>query len=59
MLLFSPDQAMHGLYPFPVHHMYDTYAMIDIERPDDDLWPKCRQVWYARKWLSLVRSSRE
>jgi hypothetical protein len=57
VLLVSPAQALHGLYPFPVHHTYDTYAMIDLERPDADLWPSSVQVT-SRRSHSLVTSPR-
>lgn len=38
--LFDPSQAFEGLYPYPVHHGYDSYAMVDLEKPELDRWPK-------------------
>ena len=40
VLLLSPGQAFEGLYPYPVHHTYDGYSMVDFEVPDAGLWPK-------------------
>lgn len=39
VLLFAPTQAFNGMYPFPVAHPYDRYAMPDLERPDATAWP--------------------
>ena len=44
VLLLSPQQAFAGLYPYPVHHTYDTYSMVDLEALDPGLWPKFGQV---------------
>jgi len=33
VLIFSPAQS-YLLYPYPMHHPMDTYAMADVERPD-------------------------
>eukprot|EP00887_Chlorella_sp_A99_P002105 scaffold21.g2105.t1 len=44
VLLFSPDQAFEGLYPYPVHHTYDGYSMVDLEAPDTGLWPKAARL---------------
>lgn len=33
-------QAFRGLYPYPVHHPYDQYSMVDFDRPDTAAWPK-------------------
>ena len=27
------------MYPYPVHHPYDTYSMVDLEKPDLGQWP--------------------
>lgn len=43
-LLVSPAHALHGLYPFPVHHAYDTFSMIDTEAIDTTLWPGADKV---------------
>ena len=32
-------QAFRGLYPYPVHHPYDQYSMVDFDRPDAAAWP--------------------
>ena len=44
VVMVSPDQAFSGLYPYPVHHPYDHYSMVDFESPDFGLWPKFGQV---------------
>ena len=44
VLLLSPEQAFDGLYPYPTHHTYDTYSMVDLEAPDAGLWPKFGRV---------------
>lgn len=33
-------QAFEGLAPYPVHHAYDRYAMVDLEAPDHAMWPE-------------------
>lgn len=40
VLLLPPGQAFAGLYPYPTHHTYDRYSMVDLEAPDAGLWPK-------------------
>lgn len=40
VLLLPPWQAFEGLYPYPSHHPYDRYSMVDLEAPDAGLWPK-------------------
>ncbi|KAL4452346.1 hypothetical protein ABPG75_008008 [Micractinium tetrahymenae] len=40
VLLLPPEQAFEGLYPYPSHHPYDRYSMVDFEAPDAGLWPK-------------------
>lgn len=42
-LLFDPRCA-DGLYPFPVSHPYDEYAMVDLEQPDLQSFPKLRSL---------------
>lgn len=39
ILLIPPEQAFNGMYPYPVHHPYDTYSMVDLEDPDLGQWP--------------------
>jgi hypothetical protein len=34
-----PAQAFSGLYPYPVHHPYDQYSMVDFEDVDAAQWP--------------------
>lgn len=38
------------MYPFPVHHTYDGYAMPDLDSPDTTAWPKLANV----RGLSVV-----
>ena len=40
VLLLPPGQAFDGVYPYPTHHPYDRYSMVDLEAPDPGLWPK-------------------
>lgn len=40
VLLLPPGQAFDGLYPYPTHHPYDRYSMVDFEAPDAGLWPE-------------------
>ena len=44
VLLLSPDHAFRGLYPYPAHHPYDRYSMVDFDKPDLDKWPLFRDV---------------
>lgn len=44
VLLVSPEHAFRGLYPYPVHHPYDRYSMVDFDRPDLEKWPAFRDV---------------
>ncbi len=37
-LLLTP-QAFQGIYTYPVHHPYDRYSMVDLDRVDGDEWP--------------------
>ena len=37
-LLIPPDYAFRGLYAYPVHHPYDSYAMPDLEHPNCESW---------------------
>lgn len=37
--MISPEQAFGCLYPYPMAHPYDTYAMASIEKIDRDCWP--------------------
>ena len=39
VLLIGPEHAFRGLYPFPLHHPYDRYAMVDFEADDTEQWP--------------------
>jgi len=40
LLLIPADYAFNGMYPYPVHHPYDGYTMVDLENPDLAQWPK-------------------
>lgn len=42
--LISPSQAFGCIYPYPVAHPYDTYAMASIEKIDLDQWPGIRNA---------------
>lgn len=44
VLLVSPSHAFAGMYPFPMHHPYDGYAMPDLDTPDLDAWPLLQNV---------------
>ena len=44
ILLVPPDQAFKGLYPYPVHHFYDRFSMVNFERPRLDVWPRFGDV---------------
>uniref|UniRef100_A0A1D1ZXM2 Cupin-like domain-containing protein n=1 Tax=Auxenochlorella protothecoides TaxID=3075 RepID=A0A1D1ZXM2_AUXPR len=39
VFLFPPSMAFQGLYPYPVHHGYDKYSMVNLEEPDVAEWP--------------------
>ncbi|KAK9814645.1 hypothetical protein WJX72_009229 [[Myrmecia] bisecta] len=38
VLLISPSQAFTGMYPFPTHHTYDGYSMVDWEDLNRQQW---------------------
>lgn len=44
MLLLPPEAAFKGLYPYPIHHPYDCYAMPDLEAPDTAKWTGLESV---------------
>ena len=44
VLLISPDQAFDGMYPYPVHHLYDRFSMVNFEKPRLDIWPRFSNV---------------
>lgn len=44
LLLLPPDQAWHGLYPYPVAHAYDRSSMVDWEEPELEHYPQAAQV---------------
>ena len=44
VLLIAPEYARNGMYPFPVHHTYDGYAMPSLDSPDTAAWPKLANV---------------
>ena len=42
LLLIAPQHSFTGLYPYPIHHPYDKYSMVDFEAEDEEnkeLWP--------------------
>ena len=44
----SPKYAFDGLYPFPKHHPYDTYSMVDFDEVDVGQWPEFKNVGGVR-----------
>merc|ERR1712226_507937 len=40
-ILFPPEDWKH-LYPFPVHHDLDRRSMLDLDSPDEKLFPGWR-----------------
>lgn len=40
----DPSLAFRGLYPFPVHHGYDGYSMVDFEKLNLRMWPLSSKV---------------
>lgn len=40
VLLFPPDESFR-LYPYPVGHPLDTFAMVDVEHPNMERFPLC------------------
>ena len=39
VLLLSPAQSLIGLYPYPVGHVKDNFAIADLEQPDLSTFP--------------------
>lgn len=52
VLLMSPEHAHKGMYPFPLHHPYDGYAMPDLDRPDAEAWPL---LWQVRGQATILQ----
>jgi len=52
VLLLPPTLAYTGMYPYPVAHPYDRYAMPDLERPNAAAWPALAG---ARGSVALLR----
>eukprot|EP00976_Prorocentrum_cordatum_P066140 1178189-Prorocentrum_minimum.AAC.1 len=46
----DPAQSFDGLYPYPIMHTYDRQAMVDLDEPDYDNWPKLSQVCCYERW---------
>jgi len=44
ILLVPPEYTFDGLYPYPVHHPYDCYSMVDFDDTDLGKWPKLVRV---------------
>ncbi len=44
VVIIDPKHSFEGLYPYPVHHPYDSYSMVDWERPDQQMWPMSGDV---------------
>jgi hypothetical protein len=44
ILLMSPATAFDGMYPYPTHHPYDMYSMVDLEKVDLGMWPKTSTI---------------
>ena len=36
--MIDPMWSFHGMYPYPVQHIYDKFSMVDLEQPDIDTW---------------------
>lgn len=48
ILVIPPNYAFHGLYPYSIHHPYDSYSMVDFDNVDLDHWPgfeKVKKSW--------------
>ena len=43
VILFPPAQSFH-VYPYPVGHQMDNFAMVDVEKPDLDRFPALRRA---------------
>lgn len=54
-LLFDP-RAAEGLYPFPVAHPYDEYAMVDLFKVNHEAFPKAREVLKGRGAAVTLRA---
>jgi hypothetical protein len=39
MLSWTAGQAFRGVYPYPVHHPYDRYSMVDLDAVNAEEWP--------------------
>lgn len=44
VLLVSPEQSYKGMYPYPVSHPYDGYAMVDLDDADYSRFPNITKV---------------
>ena len=44
MLSWTVGQAFQGVYPYPVHHPYDRYSMVDLDAVDAEEWPEFGSV---------------
>ena len=44
LLLIPPEYTFEGLYPYPIHHPYDCYSMVDFDEQDLGKWPKLVRV---------------
>jgi hypothetical protein len=40
MLIWTVEQAFRGIYPYPVHHPYDRYSMVDLDAVNAEEWPE-------------------
>lgn len=43
VVLFPPGQTFH-VYPYPIAHPMDNFAMIDVEQPDKERFPALRRA---------------
>lgn len=51
--IVTPDHSFSGLYPFPVHHTYDRYSMVDFDHPRvDQQWPRALDIRGATATLA-------
>eukprot|EP00210_Caulerpa_lentillifera_P005554 g5313.t1 len=44
VLVMGPEYAFNGLYPYPMHHPYDSYSMVDFDKVELSHWPLFENV---------------
>jgi len=58
ILLISPATAFDGMYPYPTHHPYDMYSMVDLEKVDLGMWPKTSTIGETTTATSSITNSK-